>query len=46
MPQLKYGLGFSHQDVNEKIRKVSGKTEDSEPVIKTKSKRAQEARDR
>ena len=35
MPQLKYGLGFSHQDVNEKIRKVSGKTEDSEPVIKT-----------
>ena len=35
MPQLKYGLGFSHQDVNEKLRKVSGNTEDSEPVIKT-----------
>ena len=35
MPQIKYGLGFSHQDVNEKLRKVSGNTEDSEPVIKT-----------
>ena len=35
MPQLKYGLGFSHQDVNEKIRKVSGNKEDTgtEPVI-------------
>ena len=37
MPQLKYGLGFSHQDVNEKIRKVSGNKGDSEPVIRTKT---------
>ena len=37
MPQLKYGLGFSHQDVNEKIRKVSGNEGDSEPVIRTKT---------
>lgn len=36
MPQLKYGLGFSHQDVNEKIRKVSGNKEETEPVIRTK----------
>lgn len=35
MPQLKYGLGFSHQDLNEKIRKVSGNKGDSEPVIRT-----------
>ena len=37
MPQLKYGLGFSHEDVNEKIRKVSGNKGDSEPVIRTKT---------
>ena len=37
MPQLKYGLGFSHQDVNEKIRKVSGNKGDSKPVIRTKT---------
>ena len=36
MPQLKYGLGFSHQDVHEKIRKVSGNKGDYEPVIRTK----------
>ena len=36
MPQLKYGLGFSHQDVNEKIRKVSGNKGETEPVIRTK----------